>query len=116
MFIGFLFTCSTDFLETKYCEKYYNMLPMLRLVLCKANTRVIFYHPSIKRTSAHLELYILTHFTELYGMVLTKCLLTWHHHSIYVTGNLCNQALRIMTEHFSHFLKCLNSLAISRNA
>ena len=36
--------------------------------------------------------------------------------SIYVTGNLCNQALRVMTEHFSHFAKCLNSLAISRNA
>ena len=35
---------------------------------------------------------------------------------VYVTGNLCNQALRVMTEHFSHFAKCLNSLAISRNA
>ena len=34
----------------------------------------------------------------------------------YVTGNLCNQALRVMTEHFSHFAKCLNSFAISRNA
>ena len=34
----------------------------------------------------------------------------------YVTGNLCNQALRVMTEHFSPFAKCLNSLAISRNA
>ena len=36
-------------------------------------------------------------------------------HFVYVTGNLCNQALRVMTEHFSHFVKCLNSLAISRN-
>ena len=35
---------------------------------------------------------------------------------VYVTGNLCNQALHVMTEHFSHFAKCLNSLAISRNA
>ena len=34
---------------------------------------------------------------------------------IYVTGNLCNQAICVMTEHFSHFAKCLNSLAISRN-
>ena len=31
---------------------------------------------------------------------------------IYVTGNLGNQALRVMTEHFSHFAKCLG---ISRN-
>ena len=37
-------------------------------------------------------------------------------HGVYVTGNLCNQALHVMTEHFSHFAKCLNSLAISRNA
>ena len=34
---------------------------------------------------------------------------------IYVTYNLCNQALCVMTEHFSHFAKCLNSLAILRS-
>ena len=35
--------------------------------------------------------------------------------TVYVTGNLCNQALRIMTGHFSHYAKCLNSSGISCN-
>ena len=33
--------------------------------------------------------------------------------SVYVTGNLCNPALRVMTKHFRHYAKSLNSSGIS---
>ena len=45
-----------------------------------------------------------------------QCVGKYMYLCIYVTGNLCNPALRVMTEHFRHYAKCLNSSGISWNA
>ena len=39
---------------------------------------------------------------------MTELMVNLNTHGTYVTGNLCNQALHVMSEHFSHFAKFLN--------
>ena len=46
---------------------------------------------------------VLIHLFSMYSAVTLSLI------NVYITGNLCNQALCIMTEHFSHFTKCLPS-------